>query len=501
MNAITCISTWVMQNKQLIDPCRLLLLGVLFVAPPAQAAPLEESRLILQTLNRLSLGSQPEQVAHIRTQGVASYIEEQLYPERISENADLTRQLEALETLRLPPQTLYAQYLFVDGADKAQRQRVAHGFNQVLAEAQAARLLRAVESKRQLLEVMVEFWFNHFNVFANKGGRVKLAVGDYEERVIRPLALGKFEDLLKATARHPAMLVYLDNWLNTAPHPGKHKGRYRGLNENYARELLELHTLGVDGGYTQQDVIELARILTGWGLCEGPLRKNAPASGFCFDPKRHDTGDKTLLGQTFRGGGQDEVESVLGFLARHPSTARHISFKLAQAFVADQPPEALIEQLSQTFQQSGGDIRTVLKTLFASPAFRDEAAYQAKFKSPYRYVVSVARISGGSVKNPRPLLNALRFMNMPLYQCQTPDGYKNTRTAWLSANALLQRIDFATRVGQNGYNPALPERVPVSVLRARFGDLLTARTRGELSGLNPALETAALLASPEFMSY
>ena len=501
MSLITSISISAMRSRQSVRQCGLALLVVLPLLHPGQAAPLDDAHRLTHTLNRLSLGSLPEQVARIQAQGVEAYVEEQLHPERISENPGLIRRLEALETLRLPPQTLYERYLFVDKPAREQRRTVEHGFNRVLAEAQEARLLRAVASKRQLLEVMVEFWFNHFNVFANKGGRVKLAVGDYEERVIRPLALGKFEDLLKATARHPAMLVYLDNWLNTAPQTGKHKGRYRGLNENYARELLELHTLGVDGGYTQQDVIALARVLTGWGLCEGPLHKNAPASGFCFDPKRHDDSEKTLLGRTFQGGAIDEVEAVLGFLARHPSTAHHISYKLAQAFVADQPPEALVKQLSQTFLDTGGDIRTVLTTLFASAAFRDEAAYQAKFKSPYRYVVSVARISGGQVQNPRPLLNALRFMNMPLYQCLTPDGYKNTRTTWLSPNALLQRIDFATRIGQNAFHVALPDRVSVAVLKASLGSLLTARTRNELSNLNPALETAALLASPEFMSY
>ena len=460
----------------------------------------EQPRQIAHTLNRLSFGQLPGQVARIQTQGVAAYIEEQLHPERITEDPDLIRRLDALETLRLPPQTLYEQSLFNRAPDTTPRQAM-RGFNRALAEAQEARLIRAVESRRQLQEVMVDFWFNHFNVFANKGGRVKLAVGDYEERAIRPRALGQFEDLLKATARHPAMLVYLDNWLNTAPHPGKTKGRFRGLNENYARELMELHTLGVNGGYTQQDVIALARILTGWGLCEGPLRQKAPPAGFCFDPKRHDNTDKVLLGRSFHGGGAEEVESALTFLARHPATAHHISYKLAQAFVTDQPPEALVKQLSQTFLDTGGDIRRVLGVLFASDAFRDEATYQAKFKSPYRYLVSVARISGGKVQAPRPLLNTLRFMGMPLYQCLTPDGYKNTRAAWLSPNSLLQRIDFATRIGQNAWHAALPGRMSPEDLKTGLNGLLTVHTRAALSSLNPSVETAALLASPEFMYY
>lgn len=478
----------------------LLFLWLLAGGQCVQAAPLDESRQITHTLNRLSFGPLPGQDAHLRTQGIAAYIEEQLHPERITEDPDLSRRLEGLTTLRLPPQTLYEQSLFNPAADASPRQAM-RGFNRALAEAQEARLIRAVASKRQLLEVMVDFWFNHFNVFANKGGRVKLAVGDYEERVIRPHALGRFETLLKATARHPAMLVYLDNWLNTAPRTGKGKGRYRGLNENYARELLELHTLGVEGGYTQQDVTELARILTGWGLCEGPLRKNAPASGFCFDPKRHDSGDKILLGRRVQGGGPEEVEATLTALARHPATARHISYKLAQAFVADEPPASLVTALSRVFVDSDGDIRTVLQALFASEAFRDETAYQAKFKSPYRYLVSVARTTGAAVAAPRPLLNTLRLMNMPLYQCLTPDGYKNTRAAWLSPDSLLQRIDFASRVGRDAFRIALPNRIPATALETSQQAALSPRTRSALSGLEPAHKTAVLLASPDFLHY
>lgn len=460
-----------------------LFLFLLSFTQTNQAATLDEPRRIIHTLNRLSFGLLPEQPTRIKAQGLERYIEEQLHPEQISENPEVTQRLGALETLRLAPQTLYERYLFNKESDT--------GANAILAEAQEARIIRAVLSRKQLQEVMVDFWFNHFNVFANKGGRVKLAVGDFEERAIRPLVFGRFEDLLKATARHPAMLVYLDNWLNTAPRTGKVKGRYRGLNENYARELLELHTLGVDGGYTQTDVVELARILTGWGLCDGPLRKEAPASGFCFDAQRHDRGDKTLLGRTFHGGGADEVDAALSFLARHPATAHHIAFQLAQAFVADQPPEHLVKLLGQTFLDTGGDIRAVLKTLFASEAFRDESAYLAKFKSPYRYVISVARITGGTVESPRPLLNTLRQMNMPLFQCLTPDGYKNTQTAWLAPDSVLQRINFATRISRN----AAP------VVETSLGALLTAQTRTEIAHLEPALKTAALLASPEFLHY
>ncbi len=311
-----------------------------------------------------------------------------------------------------------------------------------MEQAVQARLWRAVESPRQLQEVMVDFWYNHFNVFAAKG-LDHLWVGAYEEQAIRPYALGRFRDLLGATAHHPAMLFYLDNWQNTAPNSPGVRGKQQGLNENYARELMELHTLGVDGGYTQEDVIALARILTGWGLGR-PRGRDINKGGFFFDPKRHDFSDKVFLGQTIHGSGVAEGEEALDILARNPATARHISFELAQYFVADEPPSALVERLRKRFLDTDGDIRAVLDTLFHSPEFWDQKYYGNKFKTPYQYVVSAVRATDMKVVNVRPLYGMLMQLGMPLYGCLTPDGYKNTRDAWLNPDAMTRRIGFAT---------------------------------------------------------
>ncbi len=308
----------------------------------------------------------------------------------------------------------------------------------------------AIESPRQLEEVMVDFWFNHFNVVAGKG-LDHVLIADYERKAIRPLVLGRFRDMLGATAKHPAMLFYLDNWLSVSPTaqgqagiPGTRKVT-AGLNENYARELMELHTLGVDGGYTQADVTTLARMLTGWSF---DPRQSKSGDTFRFFAGLHDDGDKVWLGKAVPTKGLAEGEWALDVLASHPATARHISYELAQYFVADDPPPALVDRLAQRFLATGGDIRSVLEVLFKSPEFRDLANVGAKFKTPYQYVISVVRAGGVEVNNVRPLLAAMNRMGMPLYGCQSPDGYKNTREIWLNPDALAQRVSFATGIGQ-----------------------------------------------------
>jgi uncharacterized protein (DUF1800 family) len=312
-----------------------------------------------------------------------------------------------------------------------------------------AKILRAVYSRRQLAEVMVDFWFNHFNVYIGKGSDVYQTTV-YEREAIRPYALGKFEDLLVATARSPAMLVYLDNWESTGPKselgidvPPNSPRRYyhrrrRDLNENYGRELLELHTLGVDGGYTQRDVRELARIFTGWTV-------NLPTddAGFLFDPRMHEPGSKVLLGREIRESGEKEGLEALHLLAHHPSTAKFISTKLAMRFVSDDPPASMVDRMVETFWRKDGDIREVLRTMFRAPEFWSERAYRSKLKTPLEFVASALRAVDASVQDAKPLGRLLGRMGMPLYGMPAPTGYSMKATAWVNSAALLERFNFA----------------------------------------------------------
>ncbi|MDE2441862.1 MAG: DUF1800 domain-containing protein, partial [Betaproteobacteria bacterium] len=384
-------------------------------------------------------------------------------------------------------------------AAKAERQALHHQLNE---EAATARLLPALQSPRQLQEVMVDFWYNHFNVFQGKGLDHAL-VANYEREAIRPFVLGRFRDLLGATAHHPAMLFYLDNWLSTAPgfQPLRARGtesKGSGLNENYARELMELHTLGVDGGYSQQDVTELARMLTGWTF--DPRAGNG-RSLFVFAVRRHDDGNKQWLGHNVLPRGQNEGEWALDVLAEHPATANHIAFALAQYFVSDAPPPALVDRLAKRFRDSGGDIRSVLSSLFASPEFRNPAVYGAKFKNPYRYLLSALRAAEQPVDDVRPLLGALRQQGMPLYGCQTPDGYKNTETAWLNPDAMTRRVAFATALGGGRLPFQQSTAVDAVRLQTTLGMALSDKTLATVERSDPRLRSALILGSPDFMRY
>jgi uncharacterized protein (DUF1800 family) len=331
----------------------------------------------------------------------------------------------------------------------------------VIGELSQAKLLRAIYSERQLDEVMTDFWFNHFNVFINKGND-RIFVTSYERDAIRPHALGKFEDLLVATAQSPAMLFYLDNWLSVGPDSdaglgiaprsrkkgrGPHaqsrpvKGKAKlasGLNENYGRELMELHTLSVNGGYSQKDVTEVAKVFTGWTIDQP---KNG--GGFRFDPRMHEPGNKIVLGHKIKENGEKEGLEVLRLLARHPKTAYFISQKLAMRFVTDDPPPALIDRMTQTFLKKHGEIREVLRTMFRSPEFWAPEAYRAKVKTPLEFVVSAVRASGAQVDDTRALLGALNNMGMMLYGMQPPTGYSMKAEAWVNSSALLGRMNFA----------------------------------------------------------
>jgi uncharacterized protein (DUF1800 family) len=317
----------------------------------------------------------------------------------------------------------------------------------------AQRLTRDIYSNAQLQEVMTDFWLNHFNVFLHKNEATPYYIVSFERDVIRPRALGKFEDLLEATAHSPAMMIYLDNASSIGPDSiaaqradrrQNNKKKHEGLNENYARELMELHTLGVNGGYTQADVTQVARILTGWTV-EKPER----GGGFQFEPNRHEPGTKVAMGQKFKDRGEEEGRQLLHTLATQPATARFISRKLAVRFVSDNPPQALVDRMAKTFLSSNGDIAAVLGTLFHSPEFWDSNVYRAKVKTPIEFVVSAARAGNADIENMQPLANAVREMGMPLYGCVTPNGYSWMADPWVSTNALVNRMNFALSMAAN----------------------------------------------------
>ncbi len=351
---------------------------------------------------------------------------------------------------------------FLQGMNPKQRETI-ESFdgpqNVVAKELVQAKLLRAIYSDRQLQEVMTDFWINHFNVFIGKDAD-RYLLTSYERDVIRPHVFGKFEDLLVATAQSPAMLFYLDNWLSVGPNSdvangirnnkdrkrrvqanasGRQSKRKRdGLNENYGRELMELHTLGVNGGYTQEDVTEVARVFTGW-----TLKQPRKGGGFSFEERMHDPGDKIVLGHRIKPKDEKEGLEVLHLLAHQPATAKFVCTKLAVRFVSDDPPPALVDRMSQTFLKKDGDIREVLKTMFNSPEFWAPEAYRAKVKTPLEFVVSAVRSSGADVTETLPLASQLQKMGMPLYGMQPPTGYSMKGATWVNSAALLDRMNFA----------------------------------------------------------
>ncbi len=440
---------------------------------------------VVHLLNRLAFGPTLEEVRHVKTIGVERYIAEQLDPDAIPgaipEPIELRWRLAQLDTLKLDPvqlRQLYGPLRSLHGfkpnpeLEKAQRERVPI----ILRDASEARLLRALLSPRQLHEVMVDFWFNHFNVFSGKG-MDDVWIGNYEQQAIRPFVLGRFRDLLFATTKHPAMLVYLDNALSTAPGSPGARGRQKGLNENFAREVMELHTLGANGGYTQEDVVTLARVLTGWGV-NSPNARVFPEYAAVFEGARHDYSPKVFLGQPLKLRGKAEGEEALDILAHSPATARHIAFELAQYFVADEPPAGLVERLAARFLETDGNIREVLRTLFASNEFWDSKG--AKYKTPYQFVISAVRAAGVSLGNVRPLLGAMDQLGMP--------------DAWLSPDATTRRISFATALVRSS-----PGAVDAAHLEAIFGSTLSEGTRAVIKESPEALRAALILGSPDFM--
>jgi uncharacterized protein (DUF1800 family) len=461
---------------------------------PNKKAKLTEREKAIHVLNRLGFGPRPGDVDRVLAMGVRNYIEEQLAPERLPDPA-VAESLEQFPTLSMTNAQLFDNYEkpLREARRQAQQEMQAAGSGRtagssvdveekvvervrrmvplekrpqrVLEELAQARIVRAVESQRQLNEVLVDFWMNHFNVFAGKG-LDRILLTSFERDVIRPHIWGKFEDLLMATARSPAMLFYLDNAQSVAdeahraPRPlPRRRGLLAllgmgsavrpnppaGLNENYARELMELHTLGVDGGYTQKDVTELARVFTGWSI-ERP--EQGPA--FIFRAPLHDVAAKTVLGISFpAGGGLGEGEMMIRVLAHHPATARRIAFKLCQRFIADNPPKKLVDRVAMRFLQTGGDLRETVRAVVLSPEFFDGRYYRARIKSPFDYVVSAVRALGGASDNALPIARQLAQMGEPLYLCQPPTGYSENDQAWVNTGALVARMNFALQLAAN----------------------------------------------------
>lgn len=480
---------------------------------------LTEDEAILHAMNRLAYGPRPGDVDQVRQTGLEKWIEQQLHPESISD-ADLNLRLQRYPSLEMSSKRLLEEFphpdqnakqqgltkeeakqqyedqlkakqqeaesqIIVtgnDNLDKAQQQLAKlQGPNRIVAELSMAKVDRAVYSNRQLEAVMEDFWFNHFNVFANKGDD-KWYLTAYERDTIRPHAMGKFSDLLLATSKSPAMLYFLDNYLSadpgavarqealknfrraryqgafaggSMPTPGTFPGPAtsgppaangvaapkkpdRGLNENYGREVMELHTVGVDAGYTQQDVIQMAECLTGWTIHEP--RKDPQ---FFFDEKVHGEGKKVVMGRTFDYGGEKDGEEALKMLASKPATAHFISLELAHHFVSDNPPASLVERMAKSFAASGGDIRTVLRTMIYSPEFWSREAYRSKVKTPFELVASTSRALNAESTISLPLSQWVGRMGEPLYLCQPPTGYSDKAETWVNTGALLNRLNFA----------------------------------------------------------
>jgi uncharacterized protein (DUF1800 family) len=470
---------------------------------------LTEDEATLHALNRLAYGPRPGDVARVEQMGLERWIDQQLDPDSIDDSA-LEQRLEKYPTLAMSSQQLLEEFpppaqaaktkdeykqqmqekrrdAMSDVAetgdaniDKAQEALAKiQGPGRIVAELSMAKVDRAVYSNRQLEAVMEDFWFNHFNVFAGKGAD-RWLLTSYVRDTIRPHTMGKFQDLLTATAKSPAMLFFLDNWLSVDPaafkehqeemaerrarFQGAFEGGFRpfgppqmtpgaqdrqgaqrnqqqqdrGLNENYGREVMELHTVGVDAGYTQQDVIEMAECLTGWTVRE-PRRDPE----FVFRPEFHDDGKKVVMGHTFNYGGEKDGEQALAMLANDPHTAKFIATELARHFVSDTPPPALVERMTKTYESAGGDIRAVLKTMIYSPEFWSKQAYRAKVKTPFELVASTARALDADLPVSLPLTVWVGRMGEPLFLCQPPTGYSDKASTWVNTGALLNRLNFA----------------------------------------------------------
>jgi len=518
--------------KKIVALMLLVVLTQPLILAQKKPKSLTEEQHILHVLNRLGFGARPGDVERVKAMGVEKYIEQQLSPEKITDTV-AENKVRDLSVLNMPTAELYEKYpqpgqllrqlqargMLPADLEEARENRVKGGANatpqempadpaknnqnqppanpleneknrkviqeyyrdnglqrpqRITDELQASRILRAVYSERQLQEVMVDFWTNHFNIFANKGAD-RWLLPSYDRDTIRPNAMGKFSTLLQATAQSPAMLFYLDNFQSVSPNanqrrrggllqqlrPQQPQQQRRGINENYARELMELHTLGVDGGYTQKDVQEVARCFTGWTIFQprgGAAAVNAMmgeagrrnAGTFFFNARVHDDGEKTVLGHKIpSGGGMKDGLMVLDILAHHPSTAKFIATKLVRHFVSDTPPQSLVDRVAAAFTKSDGDIRETLKTIFFSKEFNSTEAYRVKIKRPFELVVSAIRTLGADTNGGPGTHQWIARMGEPLYGFQTPNGYSDAAESWVNTGGLLERMNFGLALANN----------------------------------------------------
>jgi uncharacterized protein (DUF1800 family) len=534
--------------------------------PKPKIRELSEDQRIAHVLSRLTFGARPGDLERVKAMGVAAFINQQLDPDSLDAGAVIAR-LKKLPTLGMATPVIIEQYTppkpgvapspipirSPDNATAPTQKLVAQNPSNplgqapqianagmsamqsemqmevkkeaagrmpalpdaapkptpppknpqmVVTELQRAKLLRAVYSERQLYEMMVDFWENHFSIFANKDDDRYLLTG-YDRETIRPFVMGRFRDLLGATAHSPAMLFYLDNWRSSVPRPyaatkDKPAGVDGGLNENYARELMELHTLGVDGGYTQKDVQEVARCFTGW-----TIQKPNEQGLFLYRPGLHDDGEKIVLGhRILPGGGPADGERVLDILATHPATARFIAIKLARRFISDEPPQSVIDRAAAVFLRTDGSIRETLRAIVTSPEFFSATAYRAKMRSPFEYVAAAMRALNAETDGDRPVLDAIGRMGQPVFGRITPDGYADRSDQWLSSGAMIARFNFASALAGNrikgtkidvarllsGVDEAKKDSVAAKFIRLTVSDDLS---RGTRTVLEKNLQSAA----------
>lgn len=499
-----------------------LLFAALTAAPSGAAEPASAqlSARDLALINAVTWGANPSSVEAFTALGAQRWLQLQLHPPADTHLPVAAQaQIDALPLLHKSVFDLASKFdaqgqaanQLADPDQKASAQQaVGQAMNDVARQAATRTILRALYSSDQLRERMTWFWFNHFNIYQYKAN-LRVLVGDFEDRAIRAHALGHFRDLLEATLRHPAMLRYLDNADNAAGH----------INENYAREIMELHTMGVGSGYTQKDVEELARILTGVGVDLKPddpklkpeLQNQLVREGlFEFNPAHHDYGDKVFLGHAIEGRGFAEVEQALDILSQATATARHISREIATYFVADDPPAALVERLAESFTKTGGDIASVLETLFHAPEF--SASLGTRFKDPIRYVISAIRFAydGKVILNGAPIQNWLNRLGEGLYNHQTPDGYSMTSASWNGPGQMMTRFEIARQIGSSAvglFKPTEPDALEVpafplfqnALYFASLNRMLAPATRAALDkAISPQDWNTLFLSSPDFMN-
>jgi uncharacterized protein (DUF1800 family) len=497
----------------------MVALPVMIGPPAAAAAELAPQDIVM--LDRLTWGISASSAAHLQQVGIERWLQEQLHPAGIAPLPEAARaQIEAMPDVHSFPfdiaivfdqQGKSANQVADPEQRKAAQQVYQQAMNDRARQAAARTILRALYSPDQLRERLTWFWFNHFNVHQGKAN-LRVLVGDYEDRAIRPYALGRFRDLLAATLHHPAMLRYLDNADNAAGH----------LNENYAREIMELHTMGVGSGYAQADVEALARILTGVGIdlkSEDPKLKPelqpqlVREGAFEFNPARHDYGDKNFLGHLIKGRGLAEVDEALDILCRHPATATHLSKQLATYFVSDNPPDALVRQMAQTFQKTDGDIAAVMSIMVHSPEFAATLKTGAKFKDPVHYVISAVRLAYDTkvILNTLPAQTWLNRLAEGLFNHETPDGYSMVAAAWSGPGQMMLRFEIARQIGSgsaglfkpNEPNAADQPAFPLVQNALYFSHLRQILSPTTLAALDQAVSpqdwNTLYLSSPEFM--